>query len=166
MKKKYSLDQLLLLAIAALSTMQVNKIFTVSELFEKNDWDMIPVFRRANLGRSINRYMESRNDEFLMIGKNNRKQTQYMKIGECIIEKPSSSQLLQTAIRTLSELESGETFKVMDLFRGFEWRRIPKGTRFQLGGLFSNHAKNQTADLKFIEKTTGNQQQYIKISHT
>ena len=71
-------------------------------------------------------------------------------------------QLLQTAIRTLPELKSGETFKVMDLFRGFEWRCIPKGTRIQLGLFFLNYAKNQTADLEIIEKTAQNQQQYKK----
>lgn len=102
---KSSSVQLLQLAIASLPTMQVNKIFVVRSLFEKSHWDMIPVYRRASLGRRMKRYMESRNDKFLIIGKNIQKQTQYMKKGECIIEKPSLSQLLETAIRTLPELE-------------------------------------------------------------
>lgn len=79
-----------------------------------------------------------------------------------INEDITLDQLLQTAIRTLPELESGEVFKVMDLFRGFEWRRIPKGIRIQLGLFFLNHAKNQMEDIEIIEKTAQNQQQYKK----
>ena len=33
--------------------------------------------------------------------------------------------LLEEAMRTLEDVESGETFTVSDLFRGFEWKRLP-----------------------------------------
>ncbi len=60
-------------------------------------------------------------------------------------------------------VQSGEKFRVKDLFRGVEWNRIPKGLRTKLGAMFlayvNGEAKNEFAP---VGKTPQNQQIYTK----
>lgn len=60
-------------------------------------------------------------------------------------------------------VQSGENFRVKDLFRGVEWNRIPKGFRTKLGSMFFAYV-NGGAKNKFIPvgKTPQNQQIYSK----
>ncbi len=73
------------------------------------------------------------------------------------------SQLMQLAQAELPNLTQGEVFTVRDLFRGYQWNRLPKGTRIQLGNVFFAFAQAAGAALIDIgPKTPQNQQQYIK----
>ena len=60
-------------------------------------------------------------------------------------------------------VQSGENFRVKDLFRGVEWNRIPKGFRTKLGSMFFAYVKREEKN-KFIPvgKTPQNQQIYSK----
>ena len=59
--------------------------------------------------------------------------------------------------------QSGENFRVKDLFRGVEWNRIPKGLRTKLGAMFFAYV-NGDAKNKYepVGKTPQNQQIYSK----
>ena len=70
--------------------------------------------------------------------------------------------LLDEAIRALEDVEPGETFTVLDLFRGFEWKRLPMGTRIKLGSQFFDAAKDVNSPAIPTEKTAQNQQKYTK----
>lgn len=71
--------------------------------------------------------------------------------------------LFNIAVSTLQELNTGETFIVKDLFRGFEWKRIQKSDRTKLGSLFLTYSKGQGNSLiEAIGKTPQNQQIYQK----
>ena len=72
------------------------------------------------------------------------------------------SDLLEEAKRTLEDVEPGETFTVSDLFRGFEWKRLPMGTRIKLGSQFFEITKDVDSPIVPTEKTGQNQQKYIK----
>ncbi|WP_322907234.1 DUF1413 domain-containing protein [Paenibacillus campi] len=79
-----------------------------------------------------------------------------------IDEKTSLEDLFKKAISTLHEVNSNDReFVVKDLFRGFEWNRIPKGNRTKLGSMFFNYAKNDSRNLIIpLGKTAQNQQLY------
>jgi len=70
--------------------------------------------------------------------------------------------LLNEAMRTLEDVEPGEEFTVSDLFRGFEWKRLPMGTRIKLGSQFFEQTKDVTSPVIPSEKTAQNQQKYTK----
>lgn len=61
-------------------------------------------------------------------------------------------------------VQSGENFRVKDLFRGVEWSRIPKGFRTKLGSMLFAYV-NGEAKNKFspVGKTPQNQQIYSKL---
>lgn len=71
--------------------------------------------------------------------------------------------LLKQAVSETDNLKIGEAFLVKDLFKGYEWNRIPRKTRLLLGSLFLN-AVNTDPNLKIevFEKTPSNQQKYKK----
>lgn len=71
--------------------------------------------------------------------------------------------LLEQAISETGKLNIGETFLVKDLFKGYEWNRIPRNTRLLLGTLFLNAvSKDRNMKINTIAKTSSNQQRYIK----
>lgn len=75
-------------------------------------------------------------------------------------------ELFQTAIAILPELNKDEIVMVKDLFRGFEWNRIPIGNRTRLGIRFlayiEENGNDPSINIKAIGKTKQNQQQYKK----
>lgn len=68
------------------------------------------------------------------------------------------------ALTSLDDVSQGEKFIVKDLFRGFEWNRIPVGNRTKLGSMFLNKATEENSYLiKPLDKTPQNQQIYEKL---
>lgn len=61
--------------------------------------------------------------------------------------------LLKQAVSETDNLRVGEIFLVKDLFKGYEWNRIPRKTRLLLGSVFLN-AVNTDNNLCFIEVAT------------
>ena len=70
--------------------------------------------------------------------------------------------LLQQAIREIEQLNNDEEFLIRDLFKGYEWNRIPRPIRLTLGTLFLNHVQSSLKDVIPINKTSSNQQLYKK----
>lgn len=68
--------------------------------------------------------------------------------------------MLEKAVYELQFLKKDEIFLVRDLFKGYEWKRIPRNDRLLLGTLFLNYIKRIEERVKAIEKTSSNQQQY------
>ena len=54
---------------------------------------------------------------------------------------PDVNTLLDMAIKEADNLFDGEEFLVKDLFKGYEWNRIPRKDRLLLGTLFLNYVK-------------------------
>lgn len=60
-------------------------------------------------------------------------------------------------------VQSGENFRVKDLFRGVEWSRIPKGFRTKLGAMFFAYVNGEAKNIYEPNgKTPQNQQIYRK----
>lgn len=71
--------------------------------------------------------------------------------------------LLQQAINELSNLNSGEMFLVKELFKGYEWNRLDRSVRLNLGTIFLNHIQNNSnLSISILGKTSSNQQKYQK----
>ena len=45
--------------------------------------------------------------------------------------------LMKKALNELTNLQSGETFLLKDLFKGYEWNRLDRNIRLKLGILLS-----------------------------
>lgn len=75
------------------------------------------------------------------------------------------NELLKHALAETSFIMSGEEFLVKDLFKGYEWNRIPLKNRLLLGTLFLNcvNSEAEKMNIKVIEKTSSSQQKYRKI---
>lgn len=74
------------------------------------------------------------------------------------------NKLLDEAIKETENLKEGEIFLVKDLFKGYLWNRIPRKDRLLLGTLFLNQInKMDGKGIKAIEKTSSNQQRYMKV---
>lgn len=74
-------------------------------------------------------------------------------------------ELYETVIGTLNDVKCGEVFIVKELFRGFEWNRIPKSFRTKLGSMVFSYAKGEEGSLIIepLDKTPQNQQKYKKL---
>jgi len=70
------------------------------------------------------------------------------------------NKLLEIAINETKSLKSSEVFLVKDLFKGYEWNRIPRSDRLLLGTLFLNHINKENTNINVIQKTTSGQQRY------
>lgn len=71
--------------------------------------------------------------------------------------------LLQQAINELSNLNPGEIFLVRELFKGYEWKRLDRAVRLNLGTIFLSHIQNNPSlNISVLDKTTSNQQKYQK----
>ena len=54
----------------------------------------------------------------------------------------NANELLEIAKDETKNLISGEVFLLRDLFKGYEWNRIPRTNRLLLGTLFLNYIKS------------------------
>lgn len=75
------------------------------------------------------------------------------------------NELLEVALKEAETLNDGEVFLLKELFKGYEWNRIPRKDRLFLGTLFLNYINRNTGSIKVIEKTTSGQQRY-KVNRT
>lgn len=71
--------------------------------------------------------------------------------------------LLVYAVNESVHMKKDEIFLIKDLFKGYEWNRIPKKDRLLLGTLFLNHVKKENSHIVPYEKTTSGQQRYKYI---
>lgn len=70
---------------------------------------------------------------------------------------------LEQAILETKSLKVGEVFLVKDLFKGYEWNRIPRKNRLLIGTLFLNYVNSSNNnEIEAIDKTSSNQQKYRK----
>jgi hypothetical protein len=72
-------------------------------------------------------------------------------------------QLLAEALEETKNLEKGEVFLVKDLFKGYVWKRYGINERILLGTLFLNEIKKRSAEIEILDKTSSNQQKYMKL---
>ena len=70
------------------------------------------------------------------------------------------NKLLEVAINETKSLKDDEVFLVKDLFKGYEWNRIPRSDRLLLGTLFLNYINKENTNINVIQKTTSGQQRY------
>lgn len=68
--------------------------------------------------------------------------------------------LLDIAIKETENLIDNEVFLVKDLFKGYEWNRIPRNDRLLLGTLFLNYVNNTNGKIQAVGKTSSKQQKY------
>jgi len=70
------------------------------------------------------------------------------------------NELLEIAIKETENLMDDEVFLVKDLFKVYEWNRIPRNDRLLLGTLFLNYVNKTNGKILAIEKTSSGQQKY------
>ena len=72
--------------------------------------------------------------------------------------------LLNKAIIHIEILPNGTTFKLKDLFIGYEWINIPKGDRLHLGKTFKRAVMNKTIEsVEYLGKSSDNSAVYRKV---
>ena len=71
-------------------------------------------------------------------------------------------ELFNKAVNELANLRQGERFLVRDLFKGYEWNRIPDGDRKTLGRMFLYEYEKGVLELNKLGKNTMSQQYYAK----
>lgn len=74
------------------------------------------------------------------------------------------NKMLEYALQEVSRLENEEIFLIKDLFKGYEWNRIPRNERLLLGTLFLNRIRSDDINVNPIEKTTSGLQRYKKLT--
>jgi hypothetical protein len=74
------------------------------------------------------------------------------------------NELLLRAEKETDYLNEGEIFLVRDLFKGYEWNRIPLKDRLLLGTLFLNFVNKTGGSIGAFEKTSSKQQKYRRLS--
>jgi len=74
------------------------------------------------------------------------------------------NEFLEIAVKETKQLEKDEVFLVKDLFKGYEWNRIPRKDRLLLGTLFLNHINKDISSIKPIQKTASGQQKYQVVN--
>lgn len=70
------------------------------------------------------------------------------------------NELLEYAVNEVGKMLNQEIFLIRDLFKGYEWNRIPRNERLLLGTLFLNYVKREETRIVPIEKTSSGQQKY------
>lgn len=70
--------------------------------------------------------------------------------------------LLKQAVNETVHVKSGEEFLLRELFKGYEWNRIPHKYRLLLGTLFLDYVNSSLTTVAPTKKTSSNQQKYIK----
>ncbi|SHO48930.1 single-stranded DNA-binding protein [Anaerocolumna xylanovorans] len=73
--------------------------------------------------------------------------------------------LLTQALEEVRKINKDEIFLIKDLFKGYEWNRIPHKDRLLLGVLFIKYINDNDCVIKPIEKNTSKQQRYKKTSN-
>lgn len=80
------------------------------------------------------------------------------------IRRAVMNKYLKIALDELENLENGEEFVVRDLWKGYEWNRIPKPDRLLIGRFFYDTVTQQKPCLvEVLDKTPAKQQKYKKI---
>jgi hypothetical protein len=74
------------------------------------------------------------------------------------------NELLLRTEKETDYLNEGEIFLVKDLFKGYEWNRIPLKDRLLLGTLFLNFVNKTGGSIVAFEKTSSKQQKYRRLS--
>lgn len=69
--------------------------------------------------------------------------------------------LLDKVITEVKNFYVEEIFLLRDLFKGYEWSRIPIKDRLLLGTLFLNYINKSNIGVVAIEKTSSGQQKYV-----
>lgn len=72
------------------------------------------------------------------------------------------NELLEQAIKETVNIRKGEVFLLKDLFKGYQWNRIDRGSQLLLGTLFLNHVNKTKGDVAAVEKNISGQQKYVK----
>jgi len=75
-------------------------------------------------------------------------------------------ELLIKAEKETEFLTDGEIFLVKDLFKGYEWKRIPVKDRLLLGTLFLYFINTKNSNIVAFEKTSSKQQKYKKMTNS
>ncbi len=73
------------------------------------------------------------------------------------------NKLLDYAVLEAVKINKEEIFLVKDLFKGYEWNRIPRKNRLLLGTLFLNYITKEERGIVPIEKTSSGQQKYKRL---
>lgn len=69
--------------------------------------------------------------------------------------------LLDKVITEVKNFYVEEIFLLRDLFKGYEWSRIPIKDRLLLGTLFLNYINKSNIGVVAIEKRSSGQQKYV-----
>jgi len=71
-------------------------------------------------------------------------------------------ELLEYAKKETEHIQVGEGFTLKDLFKGYEWNRIPKRDRHKLGRYFFDYSM-ESDDLVFSTDNPDRAQGYTKV---